>query len=431
MVLWVADYLINFLSYYIAYRWIICVSFRKKILINIGVTIAMCLLVIGLCQSYVFGYDRYVISFVALLALLILAEGNHIKVLLIFPIALFALGSFTILVSYLLSFVTDIPYSVFLSSKWRGLLSECAFPIIFLVLLLFSRRLREEREMAEFSIPQYLIALLGSVCLFVIIAISQGMMKGKAELYRSTWIRPLSYAVVIVGIVFVALILWQSNITKKALRYKMENEYYQLCMKRQEAHIREIVENDQKIRRFRHDVNAHLTALEQCVQTNDMDQLKSYVERMRAETRKLEVQKFTGIGVVDAIISEWYQKAQASEIAWEWDGGLLGETDMEAYDLCVIFSNLLSNAVEAAEQVEEGRERRINVSCGTFRDRICIRVSNTCRNNPATEKRHGTTKSDYQNHGFGLMNIRNTVAKAGGEFHTDEGQGVFSAEIIV
>lgn len=425
----VTDYLINLLSYYIAYRWIICVPFRKNLLLNIGVMTALCPLVIVLCRYYSFGYDRAYISLVALLALLILVEGRRLLVLLIFPIAFFALGVISILVTYFLSFATGITYSVFMASEWRGLAAEAVFPASYFLFCAVSRRLREDRETVVFSVPQYLIALLGSVCLFLIIAVSQGMMEEKTDL--ATWIRPLSFCLGIVGLMFVALVLWQSNIEKKALQYKMENEYYQLCLKRQETHIREIVENDQKIRRFRHDVNAHLTALEQCVQENDLQQLKSYVERMRAETRKLEVQKFTGIGVVDAIISEWYQKANNEQILWEWEGGLLAQAGMDAYDLCVIFSNLLSNAVEAAEQVEDGRERKIGISCGTFRDKICIRVSNTCRNNRGTRKRHGTTKSDYQNHGFGLMNIRNTVAKANGEFHIIEEPGLFVAEILM
>ncbi len=430
MVLWVADYLINFISYYIAYRWVISVPFRKNILFHVGVALASCPLVIVLCQSYVFGFDRYVLSAVALLTLIIIFKREHIiRVLLIFPIMFFALGSLSIVFTYVLSFATGVPYREFIDSKWFGVLSEAVFPAVFIVIYIFIKRVREERETVVFNVPQYLIALLGSLCLFFIIAVSQGVMEGKADF--SSFSRPLAFVLPVVGILFVVLILWQSRIEKKVMRYKMDNEYYQLCLKRQETHIREIVENDQKIRRFRHDVNAHLTAIEQCVKTNDLQQLKSYVERMRAETRKLEVQKFTGIGVVDAIISEWYLKAKDENIRWEWEGGLLGKTEMEAFDLCVIFSNLLSNAVEAAEQVEADRERKITVSCGAFRDRICIRVSNTCRDNTETKLRHGTTKSDYQNHGFGLMNIRNTVAKVNGEFNTSVERGIFNAEIIL
>ncbi|MBO4627648.1 MAG: GHKL domain-containing protein [Lachnospiraceae bacterium] len=429
MVLWVVDYLINFLSYYIVYRWIISVPFRRTTLFHAGVTLASCPLLVLLCQPSVFGQDRSLIIIFALLVFLILVKSERVWVLLIFPIAFFTTGVFSILVTYLLSAVNGIPYREYLGVKWHGLVSEAVFPAVFLVWFFCARKFREEREMVVLSVHQYLIALLGSVCLFFIIGVSQGMMEEKTVL--ADWTKPLAISMVIVGIFFVSLVLWQSIVERKAVRYKMENEYYQLCLKQQETHIREIVENDQKIRRFRHDINAHLTALEQCVMSDDMSQLKSYVERMRAETRKLDVQKFTGIGVVDAIISEWYEKAQAAGITWEWDGGLLGETGTEPFDLCVIFSNLLSNAVEAAEQVEEGGEKRIRISCGSFREQICIRVTNTCRNNPDAKRRHGTTKSDYENHGFGLLNIKNTVAKANGEFKISEEPGEFTAEILL
>ncbi len=188
MVLWVADYLINFVSYYIVYRWIISLPFRKNVLFNIGVVAASSLLVIGLCQSYIFGYDGVVISMVALASLLVLVREKHTMVLLIFPIAFLASGAVSISVTYLLSFITQMPYPVFMDSKWRGLLSETVFPIVFLILFLCSKRVREERDTLTFNIPQYLIALLGSVCLFAIIAISQGMMKERTELKQFTYL---------------------------------------------------------------------------------------------------------------------------------------------------------------------------------------------------------------------------------------------------
>ncbi|MBO4669294.1 MAG: GHKL domain-containing protein [Lachnospiraceae bacterium] len=429
MLYWGADFLINLICYFVVYRWILFLPFRKKVLWYIVTAGALCPFVMVLCHYNVLGYEGYVTAIASLAALLILAERERLKVAFVFPIVFFASGTISILVIYLLAFITKTSYSDFTAVRWRAVAAEAVFPLVFFAFILFFKKLHEERESVVFSIPQYMIALLGSGSLFIIIGVAQGVMKGETEF--ADWTSPLTLCLAIVGIVFIALVLWQSSIGKKAFRYKMENDYYQLCLKRQEAHIREIVENDQKIRRFRHDINAHLTAIEQCIQANDMPQLKSYLERMRAETSKLEVQKFTGIGVVDAIISEWYQKAVSENIEWEWDGGLLGQTGTDAYDLCVLFSNLLSNAVEAAEQVEEGAERKIHVSYGSFRDRICIRVSNTCRNNPETGRRHGTTKSDYQNHGFGLLNIRNTVAKANGEIQIAEEQGLFSVEIII
>lgn len=429
MFIWAGDYLINFLNYYIVYRWVFRMPLRKKPIFNIGVVCAGALLIMGIHALGMFETDKALVDVLSLLSLLLLVREHHLAALLRFPIAFFGAGAVNILGSYLLTFLFGMPYKVFMSTIPWALLPGLVFPLVFAVLWLAFKNLRKEDEMVRFSIPQYLLALVGVACLFVIIGVSQGVVEGEAKFSDFTGL--LASCMTISGVVFIVLIMWQSTISKNALQYKMENEYYQFCLKRQDEHIKEIVENDKKLRRFRHDMNAHLTALEQCIQSNDLVQLKSYAERLRAETRKLEVQKFTGLVAVDAIISEWYQKAMEEGVIWEWEGRFPESTEIETFDLCVIFSNLLSNAVEAVRQVEEGREKKIQVSCGTFRDKICIRISNTCKQDVNAKGFLTTTKSDHQNHGFGLMNIQNTVDKLHGEFKKSSDQGVFQVEIIL
>ena len=429
MFIWAGDYLANILSYFIVYRWIFRMPFRKNKPFCIGVVCTGALLMMGVYLSNLFEYDVMLVTALALLSILLLIKEHYVVALLRFPIAYFSASVVNVLGTYFLAFLFGIPYGTFMMSKPWVLLAECCFPIVFFILFMLFKGFREEDEMMRFSIPQYLLALIGFGCLFFIIGISQGVAEGQTEF--TDWPQLMGICFTIAGIVFSVLIIWQSAVAKRALQYKMENEYYQFCLKRQEEHIKDIVENDQKIRRFRHDMNAHLTALEQCIQSNDQDQLKAYVERLRAETTKLEVQKFTGLVAVDAIISEWHQKALEEGITWEWEGRFPKHTEIEAYDLCVLFSNLLSNAVEAAKQVEEGREKKIQVSCGTFQEKICIRISNTCREDVKAKGILLTTKSDRQNHGFGLTNIQNTIEKLHGEFKKSADQGVFQVEIVL
>lgn len=429
MFIWAGDYLINFLNYYIVYRWVFRMPLRKKPIFNIGVVCAGALLIMGIYALGVFETDNVPVVIFCLLSILLLVKERHVVAVLRFPIAFFGSGAVNILGSYFLAFLFDMPYKAFMSTYPWALLPGVVFPLVFAILFLLLKSIRNEGEMVHFSVPQYLLALVGAGCLFVIIGVSQGMVEGEADFSEFTGI--FASCLAIAGIVFSVLIIWQSAVSKRALEYKMENEYYQFCLKRQEEHIKEIVENDQKIRRFRHDVNAHLTALEQCIQSNDHEQLKAYVDRLRVETTKLEVQKFTGLVAVDAIISEWHQKALEEGIAWEWEGRFPEHTEIEAYDLCVLFSNLLSNAVEAARQVEEGREKKIQVSCGTFQEKICIRISNTCKEDVNAKGILSTTKSDRGNHGFGLMNVQNTVEKLHGEFKKSADQGIFQVEIVL
>lgn len=430
MIIYGVRFWVDFLNYYLVYRWMFHVPFQKKAGMTIGVSCGACVLAVGLCVSKVLDYEGYTITLCSLAALLLLAKEKRLKVAALFPIATFIAGVVNILGSYLLSSILKMSYADFMGSNfWRLAMGLC-FPLLFSLFLLFFKRLRAESEMISFSLPQYLIALLGAGCLFVIIAVSQGVMEGQTE--YSLWRRPLAICLVVVGILFAILIIWQLLMEKRALQYKLENEYYRTYFDKQEAHIRKIVESDQKIRRFRHDINAHLTALEQSIQAGDLQQLDQYIKRMREETHRFEVQKkYTGLGAVDAVISEWHQKAMEENIQWDWEGVFLTQTEIEVFDLCVIFSNLLSNAVEAVRLVEEGREKRISVNCGSFRGRVCIRISNTCKLDAENRGQFATTKKDAGNHGFGMANIQSIVDKADGEFYKNVEQGIFKAEIIL
>ena len=429
MILYGISFWVDFLNYYFVYKWIFRVPFQKKKGLSIGVACVACVLAVGLSLGKVLKYEGYAIALCSLAVFVAIAKEKRIRVAALFPIAFFISGVINILGSYLLSFALQMSYAEFMDSGFWKIAMNLCFPILFSILLIFIPKLRAGGEMIRFSLPQYLTALLGAGCLFVIIAVSQGVMKGKTEF--SDWTRPLSICLVVVGILFAILIFWQMSNEKRALQYKLENEHYQVYLEKQEAHVREIVESDQKIRRFRHDINAHLTALEQCIQSGDLKQLSQYINRMREETRKFEVQKYTGIGAVDAVISEWHQKALEANAKWNWEGGFLSQTEMEIFDLCVIFSNLLSNAVEAVRQVEEGREKVISVNCGSFQGRVCIRITNSCKLDTENLSQFVTTKEDAKNHGFGMFNVQSIVDKVDGEFHKNVEQGVFQVEVIL
>ena len=429
MIIYVVNFLTDFLSYYFVYRWIFRVPLRKGLGLTIGVAGGACALSLGLCMSGALNYEGYAIALCSLAAFLLLAKSQRLKVVLLFPIAFFISGVVNILGSYLLSYVLRIPYADFMSSEFWKVASNFCFPLLFFIMLLLFKKLRSEGEMIRFSVPQYLIALLGAACLFVVIAVSQGVMEGKTDF--SLWTKPLSVCLTIVGILFAVLIYWQLIMEKRALQYKLENEYYQIYLDKQEAHVREIVESDQKLRRFRHDINAHLTALEQCIQSGDLKQLDQYAKRMREETRKFEVKKYTGLGAVDAVISEWHQKALEENMQWSWEGDFLTKMEIEVFDLCVIFSNLLSNAVEAVRQVEDGREKVISINCGSFRGKVCIRISNSCKQDAENRGQFVTTKEDSRNHGFGMANVQSIVDKVGGEFHKNVEHGTFKVEVIL
>ncbi|MBP5222309.1 MAG: sensor histidine kinase, partial [Lachnospiraceae bacterium] len=143
------------------------------------------------------------------------------------------------------------------------------------------------------------------------------------------------------------------------------------------------------------------------------------------------IRSFSGVVAVDAIVSEWYQKAVDNRITWEWEGRLSEKTTIEVYDLCVLFSNLLSNAVEAVLKVEEEKGRIIKVQIGCMQEQIVIRVMNTCTEEAKENVNLKTTKLDSMNHGFGMKNIMSIVEKGKGQIDRKFEEGFFVVEIVL
>ncbi len=106
------------------------------------------------------------------------------------------------------------------------------------------------------------------------------------------------------------------------------------------------------------------------------------------------------------------------------------KTSTEVYDLCVLFSNLLSNAVEAVLKVEE-KGRIIKVQIGCMQEQIVIRVMNTCTEEAKENVKLKTTKLDSLNHGFGMKNIMSIIEKENGQIDRKFEGEFFVVEIVL
>ncbi|MCR5116095.1 MAG: ATP-binding protein [Lachnospiraceae bacterium] len=242
---------------------------------------------------------------------------------------------------------------------------------------------------------------------------------------------PFAISITILCLLLIAGLRGMSYLKSKDALYKAEKALYDQYLANQEEHIKNIIEADKSIRSFRHDINAHLSALESCIDEKDYDELQNYIDRMKEETQNRKAQSYSGYAAVDTIIAEWHEKALKEEIAWEWKGKLREDLKIELFDLCVLFSNILSNAVEAAEKTEIGGERYIKVSIGSFRGRTSIRVTNTCINSSSQRMDLRTSKVDKDNHGFGMKNIKRIVEKYNGEIVYNFKNNVFNIEVTI
>ena len=102
-----------------------------------------------------------------------------------------------------------------------------------------------------------------------------------------------------------------------------------------------------------------------------------------------------------------------------------------ALDMSIILNNALNNAIEAAEKCPEN-ERDIAITSSRKKNAFIITVTNTCTGAEIADgELPHTTKSDSENHGFGLLNIKNTAEKYGGGIEIDCMDGKFTLTVML
>lgn len=88
---------------------------------------------------------------------------------------------------------------------------------------------------------------------------------------------------------------------------------------------------------------------------------------------------------------------------------------------CTIISNLLNNAIEACEKIQEDK-RIIEFKIAGYNSQIFISVCNSYDMESIINQKQKfiTTKEDKLNHGIGLENVRRTVKKYDGDMRISQ-----------
>lgn len=186
-------------------------------------------------------------------------------------------------------------------------------------------------------------------------------------------------------------------------------------------------ENNETIRRMYHDLKHQLKAIEA-----SGGSAASLAVSMNGELEKLRGVTYTANPILNAILGEAERKAREADIRFAVESALGDFAFMENRDLVSLFSNALSNAVEAASQCEEGR-REISVRYTETPAYALTVIENTFAGERKTEDgRLLTTKKGREGyHGIGVKSIRYAVERYGGSCRFLWNDGRFTLNIMI
>lgn len=232
---------------------------------------------------------------------------------------------------------------------------------------------------------------------------------------RNLYLLAVIFAVIGIFIQLAAVIILftQRNV------HKEKEQILDAFLNEQKNHYEYLENREKETKKFRHDIRNHMDLIANLAKNHEYDKIEDYLEQIN-----LKVDTFGNIvtvhnAIVDAIINQYYMKAMQSGVKLTVEGRFPVDCAIDTYDLCTIFSNILSNAYEAAVETED---KLVSLVCGYTERAIIIVVKNSCNSEVATGGTIWKTKknnADY--HGYGLENISDSVKKY---------DGIFDIEII-
>ena len=190
-----------------------------------------------------------------------------------------------------------------------------------------------------------------------------------------------------------------------------------------------IHEARQDIKQLRHDMKNHFLLVEGYLQKGKYAEAQKYIEQLAEKTASAKEYVNTGNDELDSILN--YKLARADNLNSKVDVTIEvpRERFMSDFDLNMLLSNLMDNALEAIEKAEE---RVLTVRIKYIKRMLYMSVYNSYNGDV---KREGnkllTTKAKKEEHGIGMTSIQHIVDKYQGEMTIQTSEDMFKTDIIM
>ncbi len=219
------------------------------------------------------------------------------------------------------------------------------------------------------------------------------------------------FALLLVLMVFNYLIIFASL----HRQYKLyESEKAESILKEQKQALQNQLENQQLIRKIRHDMRGHTITLRGLLDADKAAEARKYLEEMEQSIKASDVHACAN-PYINAQLSHYTEKFRKIDTTLFCDIKIGDEEIPSIHRVCNILSNALQNALEELATLPP-QDREVSLQMKYNKDYLIFRLKNRCHEGLSVEKGTipSTDKRD-KGHGYGLKSIKETAEALGGD----------------
>ena len=292
-----------------------------------------------------------------------------------------------------------------INDLFYDVLVRLARPLVFGPLWLLLRR-RLPRETVALSRRLWKLVLgLAAMPLCALIAVVlltfrryDSIEVNTVAMYQGMVVLPFVFLTSLV-LLFAILILADHERLEQAERLTGLREVYYQGLRQQET----------QVRRLRHDLRNHLTAVRGLLEQGDEQGAIRYLDQMAGSPALRGTRRLCENEAANAVLTAKAEAMEREETVADFAVSLPRDLPVADVDLCALLGNALDNALEGTRG---GTARRIAVRCKADKGLFMLRVENTLGGEVKPDL--ATTKADKAAHGFGIPGMREIAERYGG-----------------
>ena len=236
--------------------------------------------------------------------------------------------------------------------------------------------------------------------------------------------RPVFFPIIMAACILadIGFFMAVASISQRAV-LAAENNILAAQVESQEKHYVALTEQYESIRRMRHDIANHISAVKSLIESGSSKDAQNYLRELDANSYDATLGLCEN-PVVDAFLHNRIEEARALGIQVNAHIELGLGLPVSNVDFIRIFGNLIDNAVEACEGAEKPE---LAIDCRKAHGCLVISTRNSVKRDSGKNSR----KIQGLDRGIGKLVLADVAKKYNGSFRCKDSENFFSNEIIL
>lgn len=214
------------------------------------------------------------------------------------------------------------------------------------------------------------------------------------------------------------LVVWYKTLRVTYLQeFKQQNKQLQGQLERQLRHYKSYQKYTESFRNFKHDYTNMMFLVKTLLKNDEKDKASKLIDDIQHTMHKnvLVHKRYSNNFILDAILQDGANACDDCNIRFSAEVHIPPHTALSELDIIRIFSNILSNAVEACCRIVDYTDRFIDVSSSANEGWSCIVITNSFNGEIKLEGTGlVTTKHNKEDHGNGIKILHDIIEDIGG-----------------